>query len=56
MHQTVLLIHISFKTTTAETSITDTEYVFVRQIVEAQNLQHLNYGTSMQNNLQLPFG
>ena len=33
------------QTTTAETSITDTEYVFVRQIVEAQNLQHLNYGT-----------
>ena len=34
------------QTTTAETSITDTEYLLVRQIIEAQNLQHLAYGTS----------
>ena len=43
------------QTTTAETSITDTEYVFVRQIVEAQNLQHLNYGTSSAKQLTASF-
>jgi len=47
----------SFKlqTTTAETSITDTEYVIVRQIVEAQNLQHLAYGTSSAKQLTASF-
>lgn len=47
----------SFKlqTTTAETSITDTEYVMVRQVIEAQNLQHLNYGTSSAKQLTASF-
>ena len=43
------------QTTTAETSITDTEYVMVRQIIEAQNLQHLNYGTSSAKQLTASF-
>ena len=43
------------QTTTAETSITDTEYVIVRQIVEAQNLQHLAYGTSSAKQLTASF-
>lgn len=47
----------SFKlqTTTPETSITDTEYVMIRQIIEAQNLQHLNYGTSSAKQLTASF-
>ena len=47
----------SFKlqTTTVETSITDTEYVMVRQIIEAQNLQHLAYGTSSAKKLTASF-
>lgn len=47
----------SFKlqTTTPETSITDTEYVIIRQIIEAQNLQHLNYGTSSAKQLTASF-
>ena len=43
------------QTTTAETSITDTEYLMVRQIVEAQNLQHLAYGTSDAKQLTASF-
>ena len=43
------------QTTTAETSITDTEYVMVRQIVEARNLQHLAYGTSDAKQLTASF-
>ena len=43
------------QTTTAETSITDTEYLMVRQIIEAQNLQHLAYGTSDAKQLTASF-
>ena len=43
------------QTTTAETSITDTEYLMVRQVIEAQNLQHLAYGTSDAKQLTASF-
>ena len=43
------------QTTTAETSITDTEYLMVRQVIEAQNLQNLAYGTSDAKQLTASF-
>ena len=43
------------QTTTAETSITDTEYLMVRQVIEARNLQRLAYGTSDAKQLTASF-
>ena len=37
---------LSFQATTAESSIAADEYAFISQKIEAQNLQHLAYGTS----------
>jgi hypothetical protein len=41
--------------TTAESAIDASEYVLVRQVVEAQNLQHLKYGTSSAQQLTASF-
>ena len=47
----------SFKlqTTTAESAIASTEYFIVRQIIEAQDLQHLAYATSSAKTTTLSF-
>ena len=47
----------SFKieTTTAETAIDSTEYFMARYKIEAQDLQHLNYGASSAKQLTLSF-
>jgi hypothetical protein len=42
-------------TTTAETAIANTEFFSIRHIVEAQNLQHLEYGTSDAKTMTLSF-
>ena len=41
--------------TTAESAIDASEYVLVRQVVEAQNLQHLKYGTSSAQQITASF-
>lgn len=41
--------------TTADTSIAAGEYAFINHEIEAQNLQHLQYGTSSAKNVTLSF-
>jgi hypothetical protein len=41
--------------TTADTSIGATQYAAIAQYIEAQNLQHLRYGTSSAKSLTLSF-
>ena len=41
--------------TTADTSIAAGEYAFINHEIEAQNLQHLQYGTSSARNVTLSF-
>ena len=41
--------------TTADTSIAATQYASIEQYIEAQNLQHLEYGTSSAKTLTLSF-
>tara|TARA_B000000565_G_scaffold135756_1_gene102552 strand:- start:387 stop:1493 length:1107 start_codon:yes stop_codon:yes gene_type:complete len=46
---------LSFQTTTPESSIGAAEYYFISQKIEAQNLQHLAYGTSGAKKLTASF-
>ena len=41
--------------TTADSSLASSDLAFLRQTIEAQNLQHLNYGTSSPKSLTLSF-
>jgi len=47
----------SFKVeiTTADSSVTSTDYAVVKQVIEAQNLQHLKYGSSDAETITLSF-
>jgi len=46
---------LKIETTTAETAIDSTEYVICQQKLEAQNLQHLKYGTSNAKQITFSF-
>ena len=46
---------LSFQATTAESAIAANEYAFISQKIEAQNLQHLAYGTSSAKKLTASF-
>ena len=46
---------LSFQTTTPESAIASNEYAFISQRIEAQNLQHLAYGTSSAKKVTLSF-
>ena len=46
---------LKYTTTTAESAIASDEYVFISQKIEAQNLQHLAYGTSSAKKVTLSF-
>ena len=46
---------VKVTTTTAESAIASDEYAHLSQLVEAQNLQHLAYGTSAAKQLTLSF-
>ena len=46
---------LSFQATTAESAIAADEYAFISQKIEAQNLQHLAYGTSSAKKLTASF-
>jgi len=46
---------LKITTTTAETSISSNEYFYITQIIEAQNLQHLAFGTSDAKTITLSF-
>ena len=46
---------IKVEVTTAENSLATNELLYVRQKMEAQNLQHLKYGTSNAESLTLSF-
>ena len=44
-----------FQCTTADVSLASSDFVMVRTLLEAQNLQHLKYGTSSAESLTLSF-
>ena len=46
---------LKYTTTTAESAIAANEYAFISQKIEAQNLQHLAYGTSSAKKLTASF-
>jgi hypothetical protein len=46
---------LKITTTTAETSIESNEYLYITQIIEAQDLQHLAFGTSDAKPITLSF-
>jgi len=46
---------LELNVTTADTSIAAGEFCFIRQIIEAQNLQQLQYGTAAAKDLTLSF-
>ena len=46
---------LALNVTTADTSIGSSEFCFVRQMIEAQNLQQLQYGTAAAKDLTLSF-
>ena len=46
---------VKFQVTTADTSIAAAQYSCIAQIIEAQNLQHLSYGTSAAKDITVSF-
>ena len=46
---------VKFQVTTADTSIAAAQYSCIAQIIEAQNLQHLSYGTSAAKDVTVSF-
>ena len=54
-HPTGAGFSLKAQCTTADTSLSASEYVFINHEVEGQNLQHFEYGTSTAKNVTLSF-